>query len=366
MPPVSSTAPARTVLQSGSGPVHGRHYLPSRPDEVQWGWLPNAVTAPVLEVDSGDTVTIDTVSHEGVLEDQGRDPVRFLAEFGVREGEVLADAIAIADSGPAHEIDDGPHVVTGPIAVNQARPGDLLRIDVVDLTQRAPYGFVSMRHGFGALPDELPSEDVTLSYFCETDQSAGRARGKMAVGERFLGFPLNPFLGVMGVARDTIEPVPSVPPGDHGGNMDVKHAVAGSTIFLPVQVDGALFYVGDPHFAQGNGEVALTALEAPLRAALRLTVLTGDERTQAIGPLSSPMIETTSHWIPTGMDVDLDEAMRKAVRNAIAFLTSRFDIPETIVMAYLSAAADFEVSQVVDAVKGVHCMIAKADFAAWF
>jgi acetamidase/formamidase len=95
-------------------------------------------------------------------------------------------------------------------------------------------------------------------------------------------------------------------------------------------------------------------------------VLRADERTQAIGPLTSPMIETTSHWIPTGMDVDLDEAMRKAVRNAVAFLSQRFDIPEPVVLAYLSAATDFEVSQVVDAVKGVHCMIAKQDFAAWF
>ena len=364
MPPVSSTASARMVLQSGSGPLPGRHYLPSRPDEVYWGWLPNAATAPVMEVSSGDTITIDTVSHEGILEDQGRDPVRFLADFGVREDEVLDDMIAIATDGPDRDIDDGPHVVTGPIAVSEARAGDVLRIDVMELTQRAPYGFISMRHGFGALPDELPAEGMAFSHFCEVDPS-GR-RGRIAVAERFLQFPLAPFLGLMGVARNTGERVPSVPPGDHGGNMDVKHAVAGATVFLPVQVDGAMFYVGDPHFAQGNGEVALTALEAPLRATVRLSVLRADARTQAIGPLTSPMIETTSHWIPTGMDVDLDEAMRKAVRNAVAFLSQRFDIPEPVVLAYLSAAADFEVSQVVDAVKGVHCMIAKQDFAAWF
>jgi acetamidase/formamidase len=364
MPPVSLTASARTVLQSGSGPLPGRHYLPSRPDEVYWGWLPNAAAAPVMEVSSGDTITIDTVSHEGILEDQGRDPVRFLADFGVREAEVLTDMIAVAADGPHHEIDDGPHVVTGPIAVSEARAGDVLRIDVTDLTQRAPYGFISMRHGFGALPEELPAEGMMFSHFCEVDPSG--SRGRIAVAERFLQFPLAPFLGLMGVARNTGDRVPSVPPGDHGGNMDVKHAVAGATVFLPVQVDGAMFYVGDPHFAQGNGEVALTALEAPLRATVRLSVLRADERTQAIGPLTSPMIETTSHWIPTGMDVDLDEAMRKAVRNAVAFLSQRFDIPEPVVLAYLSAAADFEVSQVVDAVKGVHCMIAKQDFAAWF
>ena len=356
----------RTVLQPGSGPVRGRHYLPSRPDQALWGWLPNAGTPPVLEVDSGDTVTIDTVSHEGILEDQGRDPVSYLAQFGVGENEVLTDAIGIAGSGLAHDIDDGPHVVTGPIAVSEAHAGDVLRIDVVDLEQRAPYGFISMRHGFGALPGEYPPDDRTLSYFCETHDVNGAARGSIRIDERRLEFPVNPFLGIMGVAPDTRDAVPSVPPGDHGGNIDVKHAVVGSTIFLPVQVDGALFYVGDPHFAQGNGEVALTALEAPLRATLRLSVLTGDARAQAVGPLRSPVIETSSHWIPMGMDVDLDDAMRHAVRNAIAFLTGRFGLPAPAVLAYLSAAADFEVSQVVDSVKGVHCMIAKADFSAWF
>ena len=177
MPPVPSIASARRVLQSGSGPLPGMHYLPSRPDEVHWGWLPNAATAPVMEVSSGDTITIDTVSHEGILEDQGSDPVRFLADFGVREDEVLDDMIAIAADGPDREIDDGPHVVTGPIAVSEARAGDVLRIDVMELTQRAPYGFISMRHGFGALPDELPAEGMAFRHFCEVDAVQGAAAG---------------------------------------------------------------------------------------------------------------------------------------------------------------------------------------------
>jgi hypothetical protein len=101
MPPVSSATSTRTVLQSGSGPLPGRHYLPSRPDEVHWGWLPNADSASVFEVESGDTITIDTVSHEGILEEQGREPVAFLADFGVHESEVLADMIATPRTDPA-------------------------------------------------------------------------------------------------------------------------------------------------------------------------------------------------------------------------------------------------------------------------
>jgi acetamidase/formamidase len=274
--------------------------------------------------------------------------------------------------------------VTGPVHVEGAEPGDLLRVDVVGLERRVPYGFISSRHGYGSLVGEFPEADgwrhdadaitlpETVSHFCrvrapgDSADADAAAQGELdAGGGRRLPFDLAPFLGLMGVAVDTDAPVPSVPPGRHGGNIDVKHAVVGSTLYLPVQVAGAGFYTGDPHFAQGNGEVALTALEASLRATLRLTVLRAGLRTEAVGGVDVPMLETPTHWIPTGMDPDLDVAMQHAVRNAILFLHSRFDVPRSIAMAYLSAAGDFEVSQVVDAVKGVHCLIRKADFATW-
>jgi acetamidase/formamidase len=368
------------LLQSGSGDVPGQHFLPSRVDEVLWGWLPNASSNPVLDVASGETVTIDTVSHEGMLQDQGRNPVDYLAQFGVASQNVLRDYIDIAASGIVNGAADGPHVVTGPVAVRSARPGDVLKIDVLDLALRAPYGFVSNRHGFGALAGEFPEDlnslatretdqmisDGAVSHFSQVERTSVGLIGKISAGQgRFVQFPLNPFLGLMGVATATDERLHSVPPGSHGGNIDIKHLTAGSTLYLPVQTDGALFYTGDPHFAQGNGEVALTALEAPLRATLRLTVLHGHDRNAALGSLMTPVIETRTHWIPTGMDADLDEAMRNATRNAVAFLHSRFEVPRSVALAYLSAAADFEVSQVVDAVKGVHCMIRKEDFAAW-
>jgi len=355
-----------SVVQPGEGSIAGQHLLTSTPDTVRWGWLPNAAATALLTVASGDTVTIDTLSHEGILADQGRDPVGFLGGYGVKSADVARDAREIAASDLPNGPDDGPHVVTGPIAVAGARPGDVLKIDVLELLPRTPYGFVSSRHGYGALPGELPEGTASVWQFCETGLAGGRLVSWMAARDgRRAYFPLDPFLGLMGVAPATEEPVPSVPPGDHGGNIDVKWARVGSSLYLPVSVDGALFYTGDPHYAQGNGEVALTALEASLRATVRLSVLSGPAATAAVGSLRTPVLESASHWIPTGLDVSLDEAMRRCVRNAVTFLVERFGFERSTALAYLSAAGDFEVSQVVDAVQGVHCMIRKADFAQW-
>lgn len=373
-----AAAPVGAALQPGEGRVDGQHYLPTRAEEVRWGWLPNQDAEAVLEVPDGETVTVDALSHEGLMGDQGRDPRAYFAQFGV--AEVLRDAVDVAASGLANGPLDGPHVVTGPVRVPGARPGDLLKVDVLGLERRVPYGMISNRHGFGALAGEFPEDhdsaptrdldrmvtDGTVSHFCAVGRDGGRDVARLAAGPgRWAQFDLAPFLGLMGTALATSDPVPSVPPNDQGGNIDVKHAGVGSTLYLPVGVEGALFFVGDPHFAQGNGEVALTALEASLRATLRLTVVPAAQRGAVVGPLTTPVVETATHWIPTGMDPDLDEAMRKAVRNAVAFLHGRFGVPRAVALAYLSAAGDFEVSQVVDAVKGVHCTIAKRDWSAW-
>jgi acetamidase/formamidase len=157
----------------------------------------------------------------------------------------------------------------------------------------------------------------------------------------------------------------SVPPGPFGGNIDIKDLVAGTSIYLPVQVPEAGLYAGDPHYAQGHGEVALTALEAPLRATLRVTLLPAASSRQLLGVLDRPFGETSQHWIAVGLDRDLNEALRKAVREALRVMNEMYGVPADIAYAYLSAAGDFVVSQVVDDVKGVHCLIRKADFAQW-
>jgi acetamidase/formamidase len=374
---VAAPAWAEHVLQSGAGAVDGATFLPSTPDTVLWGYLPNADSEPVVRVEPGATVTIDTVSHEGLLEDQARDPVGWFAGFGVPAASVLHDARDIAASGIRHDFDDdGPHIVTGPVHVDGAEPGDLLRVEILTLVPRVHYGVISNRHGLGALPGEFPetvrypdaSVDRPDRYgsvctFTTVERRHGRDMGLLPYGDgEVAAFPLAPFLGVMGVARATSEPVPSVPPGDHGGNIDIKLLGEGSTLYLPVQAPGALFYAGDPHYAQGNGEVALTALEAPLRATVRLSVVPADRATGILGRLRRPFAETDTHWIAVGLDIDLDEAMKAAVRAAVDFLAMVVGMTRAQALAYLSAAGDFEVSQVVDAVKGVHCLIRKADF----
>lgn len=352
-----------TALQPGSGAIGAATYLPAEPDAVLWGRLPCATDGPVLTVAPGAEVTIDTISHEGVLEDQGRDPEKFFGAHGA--AEVLEDAVALAASLTPHDpVHDGPHVVSRPIAVEGARVGDLLAVTVLEALPRVPYGVVSNRHGRGALPGEMPAGNEPVSVF--TTVSDDGTRGLLPLvegGERTVSFPLAPFLGIMGVAVAGEERPHSVPPGRHGGNLDINLLTAGATLYLPVQVDGALAYVGDPHYAQGDGEVALTAMEASLRATLRLDVIAREDAVRRFGELAGPLAETAEHLVPTGLDEDLDLAMADCVRAALALLQARFGMDRHLAYAYLSAATDFDISQVVDVVKGVHARIRKSDFA---
>ena len=346
------------ALQPGLGPIRSATYLPADPSAVLWGRLPCESDAPVLTIDSGTEVTIDTISHEGILEDQGRDPRAFFAGFGATE--VLDDAVALAASDYDRG-DGGPHVITGPIHVTGTRPGDLLRMTVLETLPRVPYGVISNRHGRGALPGEYPEGTENVSIFAAVDGDHG-TMPRVLGGPHAVRFPLRPFLGVMGVAVAGPTRPHSVPPGRHGGNLDITLLTEGASLYLPVQVAGALAYVGDPHFAQGDGEVALTAMEASLRATLRFEVVAHEDAIAEFGMLVGPLAETTEYLIPTGLDEDLDLAMQDCVRAAIALLRARYAMDAAHAYAYLSAATDFNISQVVDLVKGVHARIRKADF----
>ena len=303
------------VLQPGVGPTRGT-YLRSTPQTVHWGELPNRTSAPAATIASGSLLTLDGISHEGLLPDQGSDPVAFFADHGVPRSQVLDDAVEIA--ARSRQTGPGPHVVTGPVAVRGARPGDVLKIETLDLALRVPYGVISNRHGKGALPGEYPeSFDApgdrpffntggNISVFTRVQRGRGVLPGDVPAR-----FPLAPFMGLMGVARDTAAQVDSVPPTDAGGNLDVNALGVGSTLYLPVRVPGAMFFAGDPHMAQGDGEVALTAMEGSLRATFRLTVV------QPGGPAPSvafqrPFAETSEHWIPIGLsDPDGPRAARR-------------------------------------------------------
>jgi acetamidase/formamidase len=369
---------ALPLLQPHEGPINGDHYLPSTLDSVSWGWLPTADTTPAVEMRSGETITIDTVSHEGIVEDHGRDPQEFFGRFGVAAADILRDAADIAAGYPTRDLNvDGPHVVTGPITVAGAQVGDVVKVEFLELTPRAPYGVISNRHGYGALPGELPplphpgfvpdpsdpEKSGTVSLFCPVSDDLF---GSLPVAHgRQIRFPLAPFLGLIGTTPAGDAPLNSVPPGPFGGNIDIKDLVAGTALYLPVLVDGAGLYAGDPHYAQGHGEVALTAVEAPLRATLRVTVLPAADSRALLGRLDRLVGETPQHWLAVGLHRDLNEAFREAVREALRLLADMYQVPTEVGYAYLSAAGDFVVSQVVDDVKGVHCLIRKSDFAAW-
>lgn len=390
------------ILQPGSGDRPGDHYLSSEVDQVLWGYVPTVESRPVLQMRSGQTVTVDAVSHEGILEDQGRNPLEFFGSHGVAEADVLRDAVDIAsgyDRTPRNFDVDGPHVVTGPIFVEGAQPGDVLKIETLEAIPRVPYGVVSSRHGKGALGvtadgaapagialDEVmpplgtdgrktknPAEYGNVSTFTAVEDG----HGVMPFGNAAVRFPLRPFMGMMGVAYAsapglTSPNANSIPPTLGGGNIDIGLLGPGSTFYLPVFADGALFYVGDPHLAMGDGEVALTAMEGALRGTFRLTVCkkgSGDAPSVAYG---YPFAENADAWIPIGLSDpdgavngqgnDLNVAMRRAVVNALNFLQDDRGMDRPTAYAYLSAAANFSVSQVVDKTVGVHAQIPKAHF----
>lgn len=356
-------------------------YVPSTSETILWGYLPNRDSEPVLTVSSGSIVTFDTVSHEGILEDQGRDPLAYFEPFGVSPDAVIEDAVAITVSDMAHDFAaDGPHIVTGPVAIEGAEPGDVLKVETLGIVPRTGYGVISNRHGKGALPGEFPetaepTADASaqnpdgynnVSIFAPITERDGAWYGQLhTAGGEVVEYPIRPFMGLMGVAADTSEKVHSVPPAIYGGNMDINELGAGSTVYLPVEVAGALFYTGDPHAAQGDGEVALTAQEHSMRPTFRLTLMkSGDDALPIPGAFTQPVGETEEYWIAIGLDEDLDEAMKEAVRQAIGLLVAQYDMDRATALAYLSAAVDFEVSQVVDKTKGVHALIPKADFSA--
>ena len=361
-----------------TGEYQGNYYVPSTLDTIRWGYLPNKDAKPVLSVTSGSTVTFDTVSHEGLLEDQGRDAEKFFKSKGVKDSLILDEAKKITQSNMRHDFHkDGPHIVTGPIEIQGAQPGDILKVEVINIEPRVPYGVISNRHGKGALVGEFPKTPTqenasaahperygNVSVFTPIEKgSNGEYEGVLKTKSgQSIRFPLNPFMGLMGVAANTSEPVHSVPPAMYGGNIDINELGAGSTVYYPVQVAGALFYTGDSHFAQGDGEVALTALEASARATFKFTLLKAGQDKIPGKEISQPLAENAEFWITPGLDEDLDEAMKKSTREAIRFLNQEYGIEEAIAYAYLSAATDFEVSQVVDKTKGIHAKIRKADF----
>lgn len=307
------------------------HRLDATPENIVWGYF-DAKTPAVIEIDSGDEVVM-TCLPACVKEDLPA------GNKGVREDHLIAlDALA-GDKGP------GPHMNTGPVYVRGAKPGDVLQVDILEATPIQDWGFTQILPLLGALPDEFTDYE-TLPI--DIDRERGVCT--MPWGTEL---PLDPFFGIMAVAPPPAWGRVGTPePRAFGGNMDNKDLRPGSTLYLPVFNDGALFSAGDGHGRQGDGEVSIAAVETALEGRFRLTVRKDMK-------IDTPFAETPDELISMGFDEDLDEAMRKAVRDMIGLITERTDLTRNHTYMLLSVAGDLKITQVVDGEKGVHMVIPK-------
>ena len=311
------------------------HTLRAAPDTVRIGVF-DAEFPPIMTIESGDTVEVQCVSgREEVLPPPGS-PLTVPSELA---------AIIAANPGSK-----AGHIVTGPIAIAGAMPGDMLEIRIEKIVPGADWGYNMIRPLAGTLPEDF--HETTLMHI-----PVDRDRGVCTLpwGTELT---LAPFFGVMGVAPPpAFGRIASKEPRIHGGNLDNKELTAGSTLFLPVWVPGANFSVGDGHGVQGDGEVCVTALEMCLTGTFTFTLHKGE------GPgrpaLRMPRAESATHYITMGLNEDLDQAMKQALREMIAFICMRANLSREQAYAFCSLAVDFHVTQTVNGEKGVHGLLKK-------
>jgi acetamidase/formamidase len=305
------------------------HTLSAGPQTCHWGFF-DAALEPVLQIASGDTVAVECVSGGPDVLPQG-------------DGfEILPDHLAIHG---ALQPKLGAHILTGPIAVAGAEPGDVLEIEIVSIDCRQNWGYTRVRPLSGTLPEDFP---IRRTWHSHIDRQRGTTT--LPWGAEI---DLAPFFGVMGVApRPVYGACSSIQPREFGGNMDLKELTAGTTLFLPVWAPGALFSVGDGHGVQGDGEVCVTALETALAGTFRLTL-----RKDLHFPL--PRAETPTHLITMGFDEDLDDAAKTALRQMIALIGERLGLAPEDAYMFCSLAVDLRVTQLVDGNKGIHAMLPK-------
>lgn len=306
-----------------------RHIVRASPETIHWGYF-DATLPPVLTVESGETVTLMTVPSGGPEIMPG--PGRFSASRALREIHA------------AHSPKLPGHICTGPVAIAGAKPGQVLevRIEAIDLD--CDWGFMYSAPQRGALPNDFDQFDLI-----HVALDSASMTGRMPWGA---DVPLRPFFGLLAVAPPAgWGTINTLPPRRNGGNLDNKELIAGTTLYLPVHVDGALFSVGDGHGAQGDGEVCVTAIETGLVGTFTLTLR--DRQ------LVWPMAETPTHIMSMAFDADLDVCVTIALRLMLDEVESRTGLPRQWAYALCSAAADVRITQVVNGNKGVHIMLEK-------
>jgi len=310
--------------------------LKAGPRTVVWGYY-SASAPPALRVHSGDTVEMETLitNSPARLEAAGVAPAQI-------EPALRAIYNEVTDKGP------GGHILTGPVYIEGAVPGDTLEVRIKEIRLAIPYAYNGFRPGAGFLPDDFPYSRIKIVPL-DRERMIGRFSDRIEI-------PLRPFFGSMGVAPpDANGRISSAPPWIHAGNLDNKELVAGTTLYIPVHAPGALFEAGDGHAAQGNGEVDITALETSLTGVFQFIVRKDLH-------LHWPRGETPTHYITMGLHEDLREATRIAALEMIDFLVTEKHLTRDDAYMLASSAANFCITQLVDGNKGVHATIAKSIF----
>lgn len=370
-------------------PAKGAH-IKSTPPNVVYGGFP-VDRGAISTVQPGQAVTIDTLTSVG-LTVPTVSPTDYFAQFGVKPNEIIPDMTAFWQSLPTRTKYTGPHILTGPIDIAGAEPGDTLEIETVDLQTRVPYGmnltapdsgvysvtYPGFRPGDAPLDIPAAAPDAVAGLAPDVRQHllrTGVSKRKPNKGKEVTFFgkdievPLHKFMGVMGVKpaagtyigyTPTAPPYPdgvqsSVPPGPYGGNLDVRDLTVGSKLYLPVFQSGAGFYVGDSHSVQGDGEVSGTANEQSLVGTFKFKVHKGRKS-------SGPFAEDAKNWLVMGIDHDLDRALKFSIKNAIDFLKGSKGLTTAKAYSLLSIAVDFTISEAVDRTQVVTARIPKSIF----
>ena len=301
------------------------HLLPATLETTQWGWFNNA-QPPVLHVNSGDTIVFETMMH---------------SHNQVVPGTTIEQIKKLRTDFPGR----GPHTLTGPVYIEGAEPGDVLKVRINKIAPRAYGTNFNVPGMFGQFPSKFPEGQVKYFYLDLERKIAEFAPG--------IEFPLAPFPGTLGVARAEPGQYSSVPPGRYGGNLDIRDLTEGTALYVPVFVTGALLWTGDSHAAQGNGEINLTALETAYRE-MNVTVEVIKNM-----KLEWPRIETKDSWITVGIDRDLNKALDILKGETTTFLMEQRKLRKDEAEKLMLASWDCRVTQVVDVNKGIHCFSAK-------
>ncbi len=377
----ASPASATPATTPGFGPVKWDHHLRSTPDNLHWGGFPIGMT-PGVTMKSGEVVRVDALSQQGLT--GSLHPVDYMAQFGIKPEEVLEDGIKFWETLPARSAANqnyaGGHIMTGPIYIEDAEPGDTLAIEYLALDTRVDYGFNGTSPTSGVMSHTYPGYrpgDTDLDIPSDLASRTHMYRSGIRRGKEVIHFsdtikiPTQKFMGTIAVAPPTGEFVgatvdapppptgvqPSTEPGKYGGNMDNRQLTIGTTLYLPVFQPGAQVFMGDSHSVQGDGEVSQTAVEHSLSGTFRMTVLKNTVT-------ELPWAENDIHWMIMGIDWDLDRATRIAVLKTIDFLGRTQGM--TVAQAYslASLAVNYHVTEVVDKTQVVTGYIPKSVFTA--